>query len=87
MPNYLQVQMKRDRTPFFLELADGTDAGALTERESREFLVGKVVDEHGRELKPRERLRRDKIKAVTRAVELEDANRDGIVLLPVKPIT
>lgn len=75
--NYVQLRMMREPVAFFMLI----DEGASSSME----LVGDVVDEHGKETKPSERLRRDKIKDAVRAIPLK--RKDGSVdLIPVRPV-
>lgn len=73
--NYVQVRIKREPEPFFFAIDEGRSTSA--------GLVGSVVDNRGECLKPNEKLSRDQIVAVTRAIM-----GDGLFprLIPVKPI-
>lgn len=72
--NYLQLRVQREADPFFF-LISGSSSDAET-------LVGDVVDERGECLKPNERIRRDTIAGVSRAIMDEDCR----LLIPVRPV-
>lgn len=76
--NYVQLRVKREPDPFFLRIDEG--------QSSPVELVGDVVTQDGTVAKPNERIERNRIAKVTRAI-LAENEAGSPSLIPVKPIS
>lgn len=77
MAEYVEVKLKREPDPFLFEIDELRSDG--------EYLVGNAMDQRGHILKENDRILRDRIHKIGRAVRAETMG-GGIIIVPVKPI-